>query len=68
MGSAIGLLIAITLTLQSNLFTEMPFKFSFPYALFFSVLAMSIGVTVLGSWLPARTFQRRPIAGVLKGG
>ena len=29
-GSVIGLLIAITLTLQFNLFTEMPFVFTFP--------------------------------------
>ena len=31
-GALIGLLIAITLTLQFNLFTEMPFVFTFPYA------------------------------------
>lgn len=103
-GALIGLLIAVTLTLQFNLFTEMPFVFTFPYAarhrlrvvlfcivccappvvlcastcpsptylarsttLFFSVLAMSVAVAVLGSYLPARDLRGKPISSVLKG-
>jgi len=67
-GSVIGLLIAITLTLQFNLFTEMPFVFTFPTTLFLSVLAMSLAVAVLGSYLPAKSLRAKPISNVLKGG
>ncbi len=63
----IGLLIAITLTLQFNLFTEMPFAFDFPYVLFFSVLAMSLFVAVVGSYMPARVLRGKQIASALKG-
>lgn len=66
-GSIIGLLIAITLTLQFNLFTEMPFAFDFPYILFGSVLAMSLFVAVLGSYVPARSLRSKQIASALKG-
>jgi len=67
MGSTIGLLIAITLQLQFNLFTEMPFQFIFPYTLFFTVVGMSIIVAVLGSYLPAKELTRKAIAQALKG-
>eukprot|EP00003_Mantamonas_plastica_P015601 TRINITY_DN2635_c0_g2_i3.p1 TRINITY_DN2635_c0_g2~~TRINITY_DN2635_c0_g2_i3.p1 ORF type:complete len:1218 (-),score=362.13 TRINITY_DN2635_c0_g2_i3:46-3648(-) len=67
MGSIIGIAIAITLTLQFNLFTEMPFKFVFPTALFFSVIAMSIVVAIVGSYLPARKYNRKQIAIILRG-
>ncbi len=43
MGTCIGLGIAISLTLQFNLFTEMPLNFAFPYFLFFSVFGLILG-------------------------
>jgi ABC-type antimicrobial peptide transport system permease subunit len=66
LGSSVGILVSITLTLQFNLFTEFPFKFAFPYTLFFVVLAMSLLVAVLGSYLPARLLGKRNIAVALK--
>lgn len=39
-----GLVIAISLTLQFNLFLEMPFKFEFPTMIFCVVLACIIGM------------------------
>jgi len=67
LGTISGMLIAITLTLQFNLFTEMPFHFDFPYLLFFSVIIMSLLVAVGGSYLAARGIKNKEIAHVLKG-
>lgn len=67
LGSITGLGIAITLTLQFNLFTEMPFELDFPYLLFLSVLIMSIFVAIGGSYLASRDIKRQQIAQVLKG-
>jgi ABC-type antimicrobial peptide transport system permease subunit len=60
------MLVSITLTLQFNLFTELAFTFDFPYYLFFSVVAMSIGVAFLGSYLPALSLKKKQIALALK--
>eukprot|EP01119_Soliformovum_irregulare_P011698 TRINITY_DN2957_c0_g2_i5.p1 TRINITY_DN2957_c0_g2~~TRINITY_DN2957_c0_g2_i5.p1 ORF type:complete len:779 (-),score=230.88 TRINITY_DN2957_c0_g2_i5:26-2362(-) len=65
-GSVIGLLVSITLTLQFNLFTELAFTFEFPYALFFAVFGMSLAVSIIGSWLPANGFKKKDIAIALK--
>jgi len=65
-GTIIGMLVSITLTLQFNLFTELAFTFDFPYALFFSVLGMSLIVAVLGSYIPAYELKKKDIAIALK--
>ena len=67
MGSVVGLIAAIALTLQTGLFTESPFSFEFPWLLWSSVCVMSITVAVVGSWLPARGVMKQAIANVLKG-
>ena len=67
LGCGTGLIIAVTLTLQFNLFTEMPFSFDFPYVLFSSVVVMAISVAVGGSYLAASDIKKLPIAQVLKG-
>ena len=66
LGSSVGILVSITLTLQFNLFTEFKFQFDFPYALFFTVVGMSVLVAVLGSFLPANVLRKRNIATALK--
>ncbi|KNC51045.1 uncharacterized protein AMSG_07026 [Thecamonas trahens ATCC 50062] len=66
MGTIIGLLTAVALTLQMGLFTESPFVFQFPTLLFCVVVVLSIGVTLIGSWLPARSIMGKEIAIVLK--
>ncbi len=65
-GTTIGLLIAISLTLQFNLFTEMPFRLQFPHSLFWSLLSMALVVAVAGSILPARSFMKKTISNVLR--
>ena len=67
LGSFTGITVAVTLTLQFNLFVEMPFHFQFPYTLFVSVLIMSIVVAIGGSYLASRDIKRKQIAQVLKG-
>lgn len=67
LGTAVGLLVASTLTLQFNLFTEMPFEFNFPTALFVLTLLGSIALAMVASYFPARAIARLDIAGVLKG-
>ena len=44
----------------------MEFVFAFPYTLFFTVLAMSVIVAVLGSYIPSRVVIKKPIALALK--
>lgn len=65
-GSTIGMAVSVTLTMQFNVFTELPFSFDFPYFLFFSVLAMSIAVAIGGSYLPASAIKKKDIAIALK--
>lgn len=65
-GTSIGIAIACTLTIQFNLFVEMPFRFNFPYDLFFSLMGMAFLVAVLGSALPAYSYLKKKIATVLR--
>ena len=61
-----GLMIAATLTLQFNLFTELPFHMAFPTTLFASMLLMAFVVAVAGSALPAYGFLKKTISAVLR--
>jgi ABC-type antimicrobial peptide transport system permease subunit len=67
-GTGLGILTAVTLTLQFNLFTEMPFQLDFPVALFLLVTLFSFVLAVFGSYYPSRAFTSKPIAIVLRGG
>ena len=67
LGSAIGLLIAASLTAQFNLFTEMPFHMVFPHALFWSMVGLALLISVLGSAVPAYSFLKHSISSVLRG-
>jgi ABC-type antimicrobial peptide transport system permease subunit len=66
-GTLVGILIAISLTLQFNLFTEMPFEFAFPYALFFSMVLLSLICAVYGSYQPAQKLLRKSISNTIRG-
>ena len=57
----------ITLThIVAQSITQLAFTFDFPFALFFSVLAMSTIVAIVGSYLPARVLRRKEIELALK--
>lgn len=66
LGTSIGILISVSLTLQFNLFTELPFKFSFPTTLFCSMLSMALAVAVLGSFVPARSFLKISVSEIIR--
>jgi ABC-type antimicrobial peptide transport system permease subunit len=66
-GTVIGVVIALTLTLQFNLFLEMPFTFDFPYYLYATLIIMSVIVAFVGSYVPAKSLKEKEIALVLKG-
>ena len=62
-----GLLVSISLTLQFNLFIEMPFVLEFPLPLFLFTFVMSVVVAIVSSLLPARRLVMLEIAHVLQG-
>lgn len=67
LGSTIGLLVSITLTLQFNLFTEMGFNYAFPTMTFSSVIVMTMIAMFAGTYFPGETFRQKGIANLLKG-
>ena len=67
LGTVVGALIAITLTLQQGLFTELPFRLVFPTGLLAFTVCTSMAAAAFGAALPVRDMLHRPIARVLKG-
>ena len=67
LGLFIGVAVASTLTLQFNLFTEMPFMLQFPTALFTSMLLLCIIVGIVASSRPATNLLKSNIARILVG-
>lgn len=67
LGVFVGLVVAVTLTLQANLFSELPFRMEFPTFLFCSIVTMSIVTAFLSSYIPAKALGAKRIASVLKG-
>ena len=65
--TALGVLTASIVTLQINLFTESPFQFVFPTALFILVVVLAIAVSVAGSYFAARQYRRKEVAIALRG-
>ena len=59
-----GLVIAISLTLQFNLFTEAVFNFAFPYMLFFAVFGMIIGTALPFGWSSRVKLMHNPTLAV----
>lgn len=66
-GSVIGMAISVSLSLQFNLFTQLPFVFRFPTGMFVGTLVLCVVVAVAGSLLPLRRFLQLEIAPVAKG-
>jgi len=66
-GSAIGIVTSVTLTLQYDVMVEMPFSFTFPW-LQLTKVALGCSLIAAGaSYFPANKLAGKPIAGVLKG-
>lgn len=67
LGTITGLSVAVTLTAQQSLFTELPFKFVFPSGLFGLLVGATVFVAIGGAYFPSQKLQEKPIATVLKG-
>jgi len=68
LGSVIGIIIAVSLSLQINLFLESPFEFAFPVENFFILFCMCICVAFVASYVPSKALIREQIAIVIKSG
>jgi ABC-type antimicrobial peptide transport system permease subunit len=67
-GSIIGIGVAITLTIQSTMMTELPFVYLFPWQLFIAAVVLSLVVAVLGSIGAAWEMKSKDIASVIRSG
>jgi ABC-type lipoprotein release transport system permease subunit len=67
-GTLIGVFTAIALTLQFNIFTEMPFAFTFPTGLYMMITISSTMIALAGAYFPAMSYCNLKIAIALKGG
>ena len=67
LGSIVGIVTAISIIEQFNIFTEMPFEFSFPYAVFFFSIGMAVLTAVIGSKLALDVIKKRQISSIVKG-
>lgn len=65
-GTVIGIITAIVETNLFCTFLDLGVRFIFPTTLFFPILAMSIIIAVVGSYIPATIIRYRPIGSVLK--
>eukprot|EP01087_Luapelamoeba_hula_P011389 TRINITY_DN3089_c0_g1_i1.p1 TRINITY_DN3089_c0_g1~~TRINITY_DN3089_c0_g1_i1.p1 ORF type:complete len:1336 (+),score=202.48 TRINITY_DN3089_c0_g1_i1:44-4051(+) len=67
LATIIGCMVALTLTLQYSLFNDMPVDLFFPYTMFAFLFLVSVGVSLLGSYLPARSLSKHQIASTIRG-
>ena len=66
-GTFIGIVISITLVLQFNLFSELPFQTNFPYKLYFTMCLAGFLLGLLGSYYPTRQVNKLSLVKILKG-
>ncbi|EGR28776.1 permease family protein, putative [Ichthyophthirius multifiliis] len=66
-GTVIGITVAVTLTLQFLMFTELPFVFVFPYKMFFTTFLSGFLIAVFGSYFALTEFKDKPISTIVKG-
>jgi ABC-type antimicrobial peptide transport system permease subunit len=67
LGSIVGILVAITLTLQFNLFTELPFEMEFPFIMYFTLIGICLITALVGSYYPLSQMKKYSISVALRG-
>ncbi|CEM34393.1 unnamed protein product [Vitrella brassicaformis CCMP3155] len=67
LGTVLGGVVAITLTVQFNLFSELPFVFLFPFTLYGFMVFLALVTAVVGPWVPTMDVAQAPVALILKG-
>ena len=68
LGSIIGIGLALILTVQITLFSEMPLTYYFPVPLFVVSISLSLLTAIFGSILAANDMRKRDIASVIRSG
>jgi ABC-type antimicrobial peptide transport system permease subunit len=66
LGLFIGTAVAWTMVIQQTVFTDMPIPFTFPYAVFISVLIISVVFAFGSSLFPALKIMRKPISEIMR--
>jgi ABC-type antimicrobial peptide transport system permease subunit len=66
LGLITGFILATILSLQFNIFLEMPFSVEFPYTLVLSMIGLGLIITIIGTLIPLREVNNRTISSVLK--
>jgi ABC-type antimicrobial peptide transport system permease subunit len=66
-GTIVGILVALCLTVQYLTFAEIPMKFHFPGVAFGITFMSGILTAILGSYLALREIRDRPISNIMKG-
>ena len=66
-GTLIGIVVAITLTLQMLMFVELPFVFAFPTAMFILTFLGGFLTAIFGSYFAIRDVRDKSISSILKG-
>jgi FtsX-like permease family len=67
LGAAVGFAIAAAITLQFNLFTEMPFILRVPWVTLLLTFLIFVATAIFAAGIPARTIATAKIASVVKG-
>ena len=65
-GIAIGMIIAVTLTLQQIILVQLPLPFVFPWAIVLTVFVVAILLAFAATWGPARAAVRLSVVKLLK--
>eukprot|EP01062_Namystynia_karyoxenos_P059026 TRINITY_DN50458_c0_g1_i1.p1 TRINITY_DN50458_c0_g1~~TRINITY_DN50458_c0_g1_i1.p1 ORF type:complete len:1108 (+),score=417.64 TRINITY_DN50458_c0_g1_i1:67-3324(+) len=66
MGFLVGTLVAWTMTIQRQLFLQLPLKFHFPWDLFVFVIAMALIFSFLASYGPTTRLLRHSVVTILR--
>eukprot|EP00002_Diphylleia_rotans_P029058 TRINITY_DN5889_c0_g1_i2.p1 TRINITY_DN5889_c0_g1~~TRINITY_DN5889_c0_g1_i2.p1 ORF type:complete len:1017 (-),score=172.30 TRINITY_DN5889_c0_g1_i2:111-3161(-) len=66
LGIVIGAVIGFTMTLQRQLFTQLPIAFSFPTDLLIAIVVASVLLAVLASFHPTRRMTQKSIVEILR--
>ena len=66
-GTFIGVVISTSLILQFDVFLELPFVFNFPFLLYFVLIAVGLGLGLLGSYYPTYAVNTLSLVKIMKG-
>jgi ABC-type antimicrobial peptide transport system permease subunit len=66
-GTLVGIVIAFTLILQFNHFSELPFQPDFPYKLYLTLVVVGLGLGLLGSYYPTHEVNKLSLVKIMKG-